>query len=82
MKRFLFILIATLSLAINSPVAFAQHHAKHVKKQYKKEAVVYVTRTGSKYHTADCSYLRYSSSPMNKREAIAAGYTACSRCNP
>lgn len=82
MKRYLLILLTALIVAIGSPNAFAQHHPKHVRKHYTKEAVVYVTRTGSKYHTVDCSYLRYSSLPMNKSEALAAGYTACSRCNP
>jgi hypothetical protein len=40
---------------------------------------VYVTNTGSKYHRAGCSYLR-SSNPLSLKEAIAKGYTACSRC--
>jgi len=43
---------------------------------------VYVTKTGKKYHRAGCSYLAKSSSPMSKGAAIAAGYTACSRCSP
>lgn len=82
MKRIILIILATLSIAINSPVVSAQHHHRHVKKHYRQEAIVYVTRTGSKYHTADCSYLRYSSIPMKKSEALAEGYSACSRCNP
>lgn len=43
--------------------------------------VVYVTRTGSKYHKAGCFYLK-SSYEMSRSEAIAAGYTPCSRCKP
>jgi hypothetical protein len=42
---------------------------------------VYVTRTGSKYHRADCSYLRKSAIPMKLSEA-ASSYSPCSRCNP
>ena len=43
---------------------------------------VYITRTGSKYHRANCSYLRQSSIPIGLSEAQGSGYTPCSRCNP
>jgi micrococcal nuclease len=46
------------------------------------DITVYVTRTGSKYHTASCSSLRRSRIPMKLKDACAAGYTPCSRCNP
>ena len=42
---------------------------------------VHITRTGSKYHSAGCSYLR-SDIPIDLKEAINRGYTPCSRCNP
>jgi micrococcal nuclease len=44
--------------------------------------VVFVTRTGKKYHRAGCQYLRLSQIPCTKQEAIRRGYTACSRCGP
>ena len=43
---------------------------------------VYVTETGSKYHTSSCRYLWNSKIAMSKSEAIAEGYSACSVCNP
>jgi hypothetical protein len=43
---------------------------------------VYVTASGKKYHTQGCSSLRSSSIPMKLSDAVAAGYTPCSRCNP
>lgn len=43
---------------------------------------VCVTKTGTKYHRASCSYLRSSSIAMTLAEAKAAGYAPCSRCNP
>jgi len=43
---------------------------------------VYITKTGSKYHTASCSYLRNSKIPIELKDAITEGYTPCSRCNP
>lgn len=46
-----------------------------------KEIVVYVTRTGTKYHRAGCRYLARSSIPMSLKEA-AARYSPCSVCRP
>ena len=43
---------------------------------------VYITRTGDKYHRGTCSYLRQSKIEIDKDDAIAKGYTPCSRCNP
>lgn len=43
---------------------------------------VYITKTGDKYHTGSCSYLKKSKIAIDKDTAIAQGYTACSRCNP
>ena len=41
---------------------------------------VYVTETGSKYHSAGCRYLKKSQIPMSLSEAKRQGYTACSVC--
>ncbi len=43
---------------------------------------VYVTNSGSKYHTSNCSYLRSSSIPITLAEANQKGYGPCSRCDP
>ena len=43
---------------------------------------VYITKTGTKYHTSGCSYLKNSKIAISKDTAIAQGYTACSRCKP
>jgi hypothetical protein len=44
--------------------------------------IVYVTRTGAKYHRGHCRYLRRSKIPMKLRDAVAAGYTPCKVCGP
>lgn len=44
-------------------------------------AIVYRTKTGSKYHNAGCSYLK-SSIQTTVSEAKKMGLTPCSRCNP
>ncbi len=43
---------------------------------------VYITKTGEKYHRDGCQYLSKSQIPISKDDAIAQGYTPCSRCNP
>ena len=43
-------------------------------------SIVYVTRTGEKYHKSNCSYLRQSKIEINLSEAKRLGYTPCSRC--
>lgn len=45
------------------------------------DIVVYVTRTGSKYHRYGCSYLK-SCIETTLSSAKSSGYGACSRCNP
>ncbi len=44
-------------------------------------AVVYRTKTGSKYHNSGCSYLK-SKIETTVSEAKSMGLTPCSRCNP
>lgn len=43
---------------------------------------VYITRTGEKYHSYGCQYLRQSCIAIDKDDAIAQGYSPCSKCNP
>lgn len=41
---------------------------------------VYVTRTGHKFHRAGCRYLSRSQIPIDKKKAIAEGFSPCSVC--
>ena len=43
---------------------------------------VYITKTGKKYHTENCSYLKKSSISIDLKDAVNRGYTPCSRCSP
>ena len=45
-------------------------------------AVVYVTKTGEKYHSGNCSYLRKSKIEKSLSDAVNEGYEPCSRCHP
>ena len=46
------------------------------------DVIVHITRTGEKYHSAGCQYLRKSDIEVTLSEAIARGLTPCSKCNP
>lgn len=46
------------------------------------ESMVYITKTGKKYHRSSCSYLKSSKIPIDLSSAKKEGYTPCSRCNP
>ncbi len=46
------------------------------------DTIVYITRTGKKYHADGCRSLAKSKIPIKLRDAVARGYTACSICNP
>ena len=48
---------------------------------YADDPIVYVTRTGGKYHSAGCRYLKKSSISMKLSEA-SKRYSPCSVCNP
>jgi len=44
--------------------------------------IVYITRTGEKYHRESCRYLNQSKISIELNEAIKRGYTPCSVCKP
>lgn len=44
------------------------------------DRIVYVTAHGKKYHALGCLYLHGHGKPMKQSDAIAAGFTACSKC--
>lgn len=66
LKKHLLLLLVFFSLAVGN--AFSQ--------------TVYITKTGKKYHVRTCGYLSRSSIAVSLSDAIAAGYTPCSVCDP
>jgi endonuclease G, mitochondrial len=49
---------------------------------FAESVTVYVTKTGSKYHTETCSYLSSSKIAISLTDAIEQGYEPGSRCDP
>ena len=49
--------------------------------QDEAKVIVYVTKSGKKYHRDGCRYLK-SRIPITLEEAKAKGYTPCSACSP
>ncbi len=47
-----------------------------------KEVTVYITDTGSKYHTGSCRHVSKSKIAISLSDAKSKGYTACGVCNP
>jgi competence protein ComEC len=47
-----------------------------------QSVTVYVTNSGQKYHTTNCSSLSKSKIAITLEEAKKEGYTPCSKCNP
>ena len=46
------------------------------------QTIVYITRTGSKYHRGSCGSLSKSKIPITLKEAKELGYGPCGRCHP
>ena len=57
-------------------------YLKPFEEQPQAEKIVYITKTGEKYHSFGCRYLRKSCIPIPLTEAKRRGYTPCSVCEP
>lgn len=64
-----------------TPTVVEENNVKTETSTTDNTAVVYRTKTGTKYHNAGCPYLK-SSIETTVFEAQSIGLTPCSRCNP
>ncbi len=82
-KKVLLGLFFTALLGVSGPTPFV--HFGFAEDQSRSaqtiEQVVYITKTGHKYHRAGCRYLRYSAIPVEKSKAQEM-YGACKVCRP
>ena len=69
-----------LPCSVCKPPTLSQQN-QSIKQNDQKKNIVFVTRTGSKYHRSGCRYLRKSSIPKSLVDA-KKGYSPCSVCKP
>jgi hypothetical protein len=68
---------------INTALIFTiLYWAPTLSQAQEQENVVYITRTGEKYHTSTCRYLKQSKIEIDLAKAKERGYSACSVCKP
>lgn len=75
---FLFTISLWISFSGFAPANFTHENITDIA----KEQVVYVTKTGKKYHKSSCHYLKRSKIKTSKSKAQKQGYTACKVCKP
>lgn len=68
------------SSKVSSSTSKSNTNINQVTSQNTNSSIVYVTKTGKKYHKAGCSYLKESKIEMTLENAKNRGYTACSKC--
>ena len=79
MKRLLRVFVLSLALLGSSFPTPIRPEPKAANAET-KDCVVYITRTGARYHRGGCRYLRYSAYAISRGEALKRGYTACHVC--
>lgn len=82
MKRILLLGWMLISVLLSTGSAPIEPTLTRIAQTQKKETVVYVTRTGEKFHRSNCRYLRQSKIKTTKNEAVKNGYSACKVCKP
>jgi hypothetical protein len=90
MKKFIYqylkYFVLFVAIVQSSNISFADRtlgYSVFSRNSYRtQESVVYVTRTGTKYHKSSCRYLSQSKIKTTLKKAIAAGNGACKVCKP
>ena len=79
MKNLFFLFVVSLWVSFSgfAPVVESQPLVESVAV---KEQVVYITKTGKKYHKSSCHHLKKSKIEIKKSKAKELGYTACAVC--
>lgn len=49
---------------------------------YSDEDIVYVTKSGTKFHREDCKHLSKSKIPISLEQALKQGLEPCKACSP
>ena len=78
-RKIVMLTLGVLFLSSN-PLVFAQMNDKN-DKNVQAAQDVYVTKSGKKYHKADCSFVQdRKPEKISKKEALAKGLAPCPKC--
>lgn len=78
----LIVMLSLLTLVLIVSLTFVYNAEIFRYTTERQETICYITETGEKYHSRNCQYLRQSCIQTTVPQAIAAGYTQCSKCTP
>ena len=70
------------STSTNTNTGTAVSNTNNKQDKPQDDIIVYITKTGSKYHREGCSSLRSSAIPISLSEAKQKGYEPCKICKP
>lgn len=80
------LLVALIFIGIGAWFLYVRgtHNASQATQQHAQQdnQIVYITKTGQKYHRDGCQYLAKSKIQIPLKDAISDGYGPCSVCNP
>ena len=83
MKHLITLVFALVMWAAATGPVVAQPASTSAAATSDQEQAVYITKTGKKYHRANCRYLSRSKIPTTLKDAKAnRAIAACSVCNP
>ena len=67
-------------IPVEKTIEYKSFLHKKIEIKNMNDEIIYITKTGEKYHKNGCFYLRKSKIEMKLIDAISEGYTPCSRC--
>lgn len=80
---FIFILLSVFAISIGIGTIYYNQEYKANQLYAKADSqIVYVTKSGTKYHKKSCNYLKNSSIELTRIEAEKQHYSPCSKCRP
>lgn len=82
--------LVAISCVITHNISYKQGYNTGYNKEYEdnqprgsdSSPIVYVTKSGTKYHKEKCDYLANSSVEISREQAENKGYSPCSKCRP
>lgn len=81
MKKLFYLLLLIIGL-LSSSFSAPEVPSVRTDTVFAKEKVVYVTKTGKRYHLSNCHHLRSSKIKLSLSRAKQLGYLPCKHCKP